>query len=37
MVAMSKAQTPIWAVLIQTLFSLTGALIGGTVRKSKLT
>jgi len=37
MVAMSKAQTPIWAVLIQTLFSLTGALIGGTFRKNKLT
>ena len=37
MVAMSKAQTPIWAVLIQTLFSLSGALIGGTFRKNKLT
>lgn len=37
MVAMSKAQTATWAVLIQTLFSLTGALIGGTFRKNKLT
>lgn len=37
MIAMSKAQTPFWAVLIQTLFSVTGAFVGGTLRKSKLT
>lgn len=37
MVAMSKAQTPFWAVIIQTLFSITGALVGGAFRKNNLT
>jgi hypothetical protein len=37
MVAMSKAQTPIWAVLIQTVCSVAGALVGGSLRKNKLT
>lgn len=37
MVAMSKAQTPLWAVLIQTVCSISGALVGGGLRKNKLT
>jgi hypothetical protein len=37
MVAMSKAQTPLWALVIQMLVSIAGALVGGGLRKNKLT
>ena len=37
MVAMSKAQTPLWALVIQLLVSVSGALVGGGLRKQKLT
>jgi len=36
MVAMGKAQTPLWAVAIQVLLSIAGAFVGGGLRKSKL-
>ena len=37
MVAMSKAQTPLWALVIQMIVSISGALVGGGLRKTKLT
>jgi hypothetical protein len=37
MVAMSKAQTPLWALVVQLIASVSGALVGGGLRKSKLT
>jgi hypothetical protein len=37
MVAMSKAQTPLWALVIQLIVSIAGALVGGGLRKNKLT
>jgi ascorbate-specific PTS system EIIC-type component UlaA len=37
MVAMSKAQTPLWALVIQMIVSITGALVGGGLRKNKFT
>jgi hypothetical protein len=37
MVAMSKAQTPLWALFIQLIASISGALVGGGLRKNKLT
>jgi hypothetical protein len=37
MVAMSKAQTPLWAVLIQMLVGIAGALVGAGLRKNKIT
>jgi len=36
-IAMSKAQTPLWALVIQMLVSIAGALVGGGLRKNKLT
>jgi len=37
MVAMSKAQTPLWAVLIQMLVGIASALVGAGLRKNKIT
>jgi hypothetical protein len=37
LVAMSKAQTPLWAVFIQMLVGVAGALVGGSLRKNTTT
>lgn len=37
MVAMTKAQTPLWALLVQMVVNIAGALVGGGLRKNKLT
>ena len=37
MAAMTKAQTPLWALLIQMVVNIAGALVGGGLRKNELT
>jgi hypothetical protein len=36
-VAMSKAQTPVWALVVQLAVSIAGAIVGGNLRKNKVT